>query len=261
MWGFQICLDTVDGDEILTSFRLLLSKEFGKNGDYIDMSASGPGTGVCRRYGILDPTTEPVKKIEFFVDDVVRGVTLLIGDKLGSFGKQDVRDKISFEFDENNPPVGIYGFSGDKYINAISFITYDLASDCQNFVAPAPVPDPTADPDPSATGGVVVVVDPVVDPNGVPAVDNSAVVTTPDTSTEGINTNENDDGSVDIPTVAWYSGCIFLGVILILIIVLVVEKIRRRYKRITEVVEFKPVDIPKHFKSIEERNLSSSRGR
>lgn len=41
-----------------------------------------------------------------------------------------------FEFDASKPPIGIYGFSGSKYINGLSFISYDTESDCQNYVPP-----------------------------------------------------------------------------------------------------------------------------
>lgn len=65
---------------------------------------------------------------------------------------------------------------------------------------------------------------------------------------------EDEESSTDIATIGIYTGGVLVAIIIIFIIVMIVEKIRKKNKRITEVVEFKPVDLDKHFKGIEERN-------
>lgn len=59
---------------------------------------------------------------------------------------------------------------------------------------------------------------------------------------------------MDIVTIGIYTGGVLVAILIIFVIVMMIEKIRRKHKRITEVVEFKPVDLDKHFKGVEERN-------
>ena len=54
-----------------------------------------------------------------------------------------------------------------------------------------------------------------------------------------------------------YTGAVVVAIVIILAIVMLIEKVRKRNKRITEVVELKPVDLVKHYKGIEERNLAA----
>ena len=65
---------------------------------------------------------------------------------------------------------------------------------------------------------------------------------------------DEEEGGVDIATIGIYTGGVLVAILICFIIVMIIEKIRRKHKRITEVVEFKPVDLDKHFKGVEERN-------
>ena len=82
MWGFQICTSTNTG--VLTAFRVETARDFG-NGDYIDMTALGPGTANCRRYKLSDPDAG-VSRIVLHVSEVVLGITLTAGTRTGSWG-------------------------------------------------------------------------------------------------------------------------------------------------------------------------------
>ena len=94
-WGFQYCTNPSTG--ILSSFRIYLADNYGQ-GDYISMTAAGPGVTNCRRIKF----TDTLKKVEFHVQDVIMGVTLTVGEKVKSFGKSDnYRDSEIFRFDES----------------------------------------------------------------------------------------------------------------------------------------------------------------
>ena len=70
-------------------------------------------------------------------------------------------------------------------------------------------------------------------------------------------------GAIELTTIAIYTGSVLGGIILILIIVMLYEKIRDKRKRVTEVVELKPIDLDAHFKGIEDRRnqkLSARKG-
>ena len=81
-WGFQYCTNPSTG--ILSSFRIYLADNYGQ-GDYISMTAAGPGVSNCRRIKF----TDTLRKVEFHVQDVIMGVSLTVGEKVKSFGKSD----------------------------------------------------------------------------------------------------------------------------------------------------------------------------
>ena len=58
---------------------------------------------------------------------------------------------------------------------------------------------------------------------------------------------------MDIATIGMYTGAIVAAIIVILVLVMMIEKFRKKNRNITEVVEFKPVDVEKHFKGIKDR--------
>jgi hypothetical protein len=60
-------------------------------------------------------------------------MTLVAGGRIGNFGKIDTRESTNFSFTRENIPIGIYGYSGTESLNGLSFITYDLGEECQNF--------------------------------------------------------------------------------------------------------------------------------
>lgn len=68
------------------------------------------------------------------------GITIRKANTTGSFGNTDVRDSASWAFDPLHPLIGIYGYSDEDGITGMSFITYDLESDCQSYVPPPPPP-------------------------------------------------------------------------------------------------------------------------
>lgn len=62
---------------------------------------------------------------------------------------------------------------------------------------------------------------------------------------------------LNIATIGIYAGCVIMAVLIIFVLIMCVEKLRKKNKRITEVVELKPVDIDKHFQGIQERNRAA----
>lgn len=56
-----------------------------------------------------------------------------------------------------------------------------------------------------------------------------------------------------------YTGSAIFVILVIFITMLTIEKVRKKNKRITEVVEFKPVDLDAHFKGVEERKIARSK--
>lgn len=50
----------------------------------------------------------------------------------------------------------------------------------------------------------------------------------------------------DIMTIGIYAGGVLMAILLVFCCVLCIEKVRKNRKRITEVVELKPVDIKMH---------------
>ena len=125
---------------------------------------------------------------------MVVGITILAGGRTGNFGLTDVRDSVNYVFTREKPLIGIYGFSGEKFINGMGFITYDLGDECQKFNKV----DPKAvDNDSQATDTLIPIdnidnnskVDPAVfeelekDENDTGAIDDKEKVTNPNTST------------------------------------------------------------------------------
>lgn len=147
-WGFQYCINPITG--ILSAFRLYLAFEFGQ-GDYISMTAAGPGMSNCRRMKFSDT----LRSVEFHEQDVIVGVTVTVGDKQRSFGNaEENRESTVFKFDENVQAIGVYGNQGTAFINAIGFITYDFSEECRNGgaarnqsddAAENPTPEPEAE--------------------------------------------------------------------------------------------------------------------
>lgn len=153
----------------------------------------------------------------------------------------------------------------------MGFITYDLGDECQNFGKG--VVDPEAvDPDSQATDTLIPVdnidnnqgVDPDVfeelekGDNDTGAIDDKEKVTNPNTTTTN-RPDPDEEGGISIVTIAIYTGGVFCFVLIIFIVVMAVDKCRRSRKRITEVVEMKPVDLDAHRKGIAERNAQAVR--
>ena len=59
-------------------------------------------------------------------------------------------------------------------------------------------------------------------------------------------TTEEKSG-INIATISIYAGCVIAAVLIIFVLIMCIEKLKKKNKRITEVVELKPIDIDKHF--------------
>ena len=69
----------------------------------------------------------------------------------------------------------------------------------------------------------------------------------------------DEEEGIDIATIGIYTGGAILAILLIFILVMAIEKCRRKNKRITEVVEFKPFDLDAHYKGIETRKREAAK--
>ena len=132
----------------------------------------------------------------------------------------------------------------------MGFITYDLESDCQNTPIPGPEEDKKDETDEEGTLPIEEDKNKVTEEDKDEEAKNSEVEAGGDLEAE----DEEEEGGVDIVTIGIYTGGVLVAILIIFVIVMMIEKIRRKHKRITEVVEFKPVDLDKHFKGVEERN-------
>ena len=61
----------------------------------------------------------------------VVGITLFTRTRSAKFGITDTRDTEIYQFTSDKPVIGIYGTNGAVLTESISFIRWDLASDCQ----------------------------------------------------------------------------------------------------------------------------------
>ena len=59
------------------------------------------------------------------------GIIIKKKNRQVSFGNTDLRDSVVWTFDERYPLIGLFGYTGLDYINGLSFITYNLWTDCQ----------------------------------------------------------------------------------------------------------------------------------
>lgn len=62
---------------------------------------------------------------------------------------------------------------------------------------------------------------------------------------------------VAILTIGIYTAGVIFAILIVFICVLTIEKIRNKRKRITEIVDMKPIDISEHFKGVKERNIAA----
>jgi len=160
----------------------------------------GPGDELCGSYKLGDAIKEPVSNLVFFYDDEgVKGIRVATALKVGNFGQTDLAKKVNFAFTAESPLIGVYGFGREAGINGISVIKYELESDCYK---------------------------------GLQAkVDSFSQVKDVEKSDEG------EKSAIDILTVGIYTSAGFLSILLIFCCVLMIEKMRKNRKRITEIVE------------------------
>ena len=245
--GFQICSTEPRGKGQLTAFRLITAPEFGEAVEYQDGTPIGPAVAPCNRYAIANAAEDPIVSITLHVNEEVLGITIKKENTTGTFGQIDLRDSVTWFFDPLHPLVGAYGYTGLDYISGMGFITYDLESDCQNTPIPGPEEDKKDETDDEEGTSPVEDKDKVTDEDK----DNSEEAETDDLEADE---EEEEKGGVDIVTIGIYTGGVLIAILIVFVIVMMIEKCRRKHKRITEVVEFKPVDLDKHFKGVEERN-------
>ena len=130
LYGFQFCTDT--GSGILTTLRLKLAYDYGRSDDFIDLSPLGPGTTNCQRLELSDPVNAPIESIEFFTfGGSVTGFKIQTATRSGSVGNVSVTDSVTFTFERVAPLAGLFGFSGDRFIDGIGVIRYDIACQAQ----------------------------------------------------------------------------------------------------------------------------------
>ena len=222
---------------------MVTAADFGDAVGYKDGIPLGPGVSNCSRFDLANQLEDPIVAIEVFVNKVVMGIIIKKKNKQVSFGSTDLRDSYIWTFDERYPLIGLFGYSGLDYINGLSFITYNLWTDCQTTgedgTSPSEEEEGKGEDKDNTTDESGGKKDEEVDAGG------AETVVTPEVEEEK---------GMDIATIGMYTGGVLVAILIIFIIVMIVEKIRKKHKRITEVVEFKPVDLDKHFKGIEERN-------
>ena len=138
------------------------------------------------------------------------GLKLTVGaNKTGSFGTTTVQESVIFRFTPQFPLIGLYGYNGPNFISGMSVITYDLSDECQYF-KPAEVLE--------------------ADQKEFEESKSKPVAASVDTAKEGV---------LDVETMAIYTGAAFALILVILAIVMVMEKIRRKYKRLTTIIRLK----------------------
>ena len=224
---------------------MVTAADFGDAVGYKDGVPLGPGVSNCSRFDLANQLEDPIVSIEVFVNKVVMGIIIKKKDKKVSFGDTDLRDSVIWTFDERYPLIGLFGYAGLDYINGLSFITYNLWTDCQSE-GTTPSEEEGKEGEKEGEGDK----DNTTDESGGTKdeeVDAGGAETVVEPEVE-------EEKGMDIATIGMYTGGVLVAILIIFIIVMIVEKIRKKHKRITEVVEFKPVDLDKHFKGIEERN-------
>lgn len=109
----------------------MLSTSYGANEDFQDLSPIGPGTTNCSRFYLADPIKDPIVSMTVYVDAFsVQGIQMSTKQKVGSFGRTDLRDGRTFYFSEDSPMIGIWGFNGPALISGLGVIKYDTKSEC-----------------------------------------------------------------------------------------------------------------------------------
>jgi hypothetical protein len=151
-----------------------------------------------------------------------------------------------YNFTQDQPLIGIYGNSGTSFINALSFITLDTVSNCQNYFGEEIVEEEVVEEE--------VVEEEVVEEEVVEEEANSEEETVTEEETiEDLVVEEEGNGGVGVETIAMFVGGVVVAILLLLCIVMACEKCRKKNKRITEIVQLTPVDIESHRKGIVDR--------
>lgn len=94
------------------------------------MTPIGPGVDNCNRLQLSDPLENPIERLELYiVSDTIRGIQIETSTRLGSVGDISSSETVKYLFTKENPLVGIFGFTGDSYINGLGVIRFD--TECQ----------------------------------------------------------------------------------------------------------------------------------
>ena len=110
---------------------MVTAADFGDAVGYKDGVPVGPGVSNCSRFDLSNQMEDPIVAIEVFVNKVVMGITIKKAAKQVSFGKTDLRDSFVWTFDNARYPlIGLVGYTGLDYINGLSFVTYNIYTDC-----------------------------------------------------------------------------------------------------------------------------------
>lgn len=233
--SFEVCV--TEDSKLVTSFRLILAKSYGIGDQGEKLEIGGKTTSKCKQFQLADPIGDPITQITLYINEfVVHGLQIISAKKTGAFGNTNLDQTVSFTFTPKTPLIGIYGNTGESLINGMSVIRFDLNPECQaSTTTPTNVGFEEVDEKAKAIAAA------------------AAAAAAAKNSTEIVETSEQ-PGKINVLVIAAYVGGAVFLILIILVIVVVVDKCRRKRKRITEVVELKPVNIEEHFKGIEERN-------
>ena len=132
-------------------------------------------------------------------EDGITGVALATSIKTGQFGRSVSGDTKSWKFSNDYPLIGLWGFNSDEGISALGVIRYDTTSECYEDLQA-----------------------------------NKSTFSEVDES--GESTIDEADSGISVLTIGLYTAGIFLAVLIVFIIMITIEKIRKKRKRVTEVI-------------------------
>ena len=147
----------------------------------------------------------------------MKGLVITTTARMVDFGQIDLSNVEKFYFSSDNLLIGMWGFQGPSYINGLGVIKYDTSSQCYKDLK-----------------------------------DQVNAFEEYDDSVKSKETEETE--GIDILTIGIYTAGVFFAVLVLFIIVMAIERARKNSKRITEVVELKPVDLQAHFEGIAKRH-------
>ena len=209
--GFEFCRNL--STQYLEFLELRVSANFGAEETQLGLSTLGQNLNDDTQQFCFPVTlTTFVTGIEAHFDPTdtfISGFKITVLSDSGesrsnSVGVTDSASPVTYNFSTDYPLIGMNGYSSGTQINAATFISYDLVTDCQNYVEPTPDPDPvvddtTDDPVDDTTVDDTVVDDTTDDSTVVDPVDSDPVVddTPADDGTDPTDSTDPTDDSTD----------------------------------------------------------------
>ena len=152
----------------------------------------------------------------YMEEEGITGVALATSIKTGQFGRSVSGDTKSWKFSNDYPLIGLWGFNSDEGISALGVIRYDTTSECYEDLQ--------------------------ANKSTFSEVDESG-------ESKGDGTKDEADSGISVLTIGLYTAGIFLAVLIVFIILITIEKIRKKRKRVTEVIQMPEFDVDKHIKN------------